>query len=63
MISDKKAIEAAEIIVRFCWEQKGCQNCIFREYGSDHWKCVIGSFELRDVLGNMAAKRKNKGCI
>ena len=63
MISDKKAIEAAEIIVRFCGEQKGCQNCIFREFGSDHWKCAICAFELRDVLENMAAKRKNKGYI
>ena len=62
-ISSKKALEAAKVIVDFCEEQKGCQNCIFRLHGSDHWKCHIESFDLQDVLRNIEAKKKNHGWI
>ena len=39
-ISSKKALEAAKVIVDFCNEQKGCQNCIFRLYGADRWSAI-----------------------
>lgn len=63
MISNKKALEATNIITNYCEEQNGCQNCIFRKYGSDHWNCHIQAFDMRDVLGNIAAKKKNHGYI
>ena len=44
MISSKKAVESAQAIADFCKEQRGCQNCIFREYGADSWKCHITMF-------------------
>ena len=62
-ISSKKALEAANVIVDFCNEQKGCQNCIFRLYGADHWKCHMYAFDLQDVLSNIKAKKKNHGLI
>ena len=62
-ISNKKALEAAKMIVDFCNEQKGCQNCIFRLCGADRWKCNIDAFDLRDVLSNIEAKKKNHGWI
>lgn len=62
-ISNKKALEAAEVISEFCKEQRGCQNCIFRLYGADHWKCHIEAFDLQDVLRNIEAKRKNHGYL
>ena len=62
-ISNKRALEAAKVIVDFCNEQKGCQNCIFRLYGSEHWKCHIEAFDLRDVLWNIEAKKKNHGYL
>ena len=62
-ISSKKALEAAKVIVDFCNEQNGCQNCIFRLYGADHWKCHMYAFDLRDVLSNIEAKKKNHGWI
>ena len=62
-ISSKKALEAAKVIVEFCNEQKGCQNCIFRQFGCDSWKCHIEAFDLRDVLSNIEAKKKNYGWI
>lgn len=34
MISTNKAVEAAQTITDFCRQQKSCQNCIFRLYGS-----------------------------
>ena len=61
--SSKKALEAAKVIVDFCNEQGGCQNCIFRLYGAEHWKCNIEAFYLRDVLWNIEAKKKNSGWI
>ena len=38
MISNKKVVEAAKTIVDYCKQQDGCQNCIFRSFGCDHWK-------------------------
>ena len=57
-ISNKKALEAAKVITDFCNEQRGCQNCIFRLYGDDHWKCHMDAFDLQGVLRNIEAKRK-----
>lgn len=63
MISSKKAVESAQVIANFCKEQRGCQNCIFRMYGADHWKCHINAFDLQDVLTNIEAKKKNRGYL
>lgn len=63
MVSDKKATEAAKTLIEYCNQQGGCQNCIFRMFGCDHWNCAIGAFEIRDVLSNMEAKRKNRGYL
>lgn len=62
-MTDKKAIETAKQLVTFCQEQKGCQNCVFRKFGSDHWNCHLYAFDLRDVVENYEAKRKNHGYI
>lgn len=62
-ISNKKALAAAKTIIDFCNEQKGCQNCIFRKHGADHWNCNIEAFYLREVLWNIEAKKKNHGWI
>ena len=62
-ISIKKAIEAAKTIIDFCNEQKGCQNCMFRKHGADHWECNIVAFDLREVLWNIEAKKRNHGYI
>lgn len=62
-ISNKKAVEAAKTLIDFCKEQRGCQNCIFRKFGADHWECNIETFDLRDVLWNIEAKKKNHGYI
>lgn len=62
-ISDQKALEAAKVVVDFCKAQRGCQNCIFRLYGADHWKCHIEAFELREVLCNIEAKKKHGGYL
>ena len=63
MISAKKAVEAAQIISDYCQQQRGCQNCIFRQFGADSWKCHIDAFDLQDVLSNISAKKKNHGWI
>ena len=63
MISNRKAVEAAQTIVDFCWQQQSCQNCIFRVFGADHWKCHIEAFDLRDVLSHINAKKKNHGYL
>ena len=63
MISSKRALESAQVIADFCKEQRGCQNCIFREYGADSWKCHIDAFDLQDVLSNIEAKKKNRGYL
>lgn len=62
-ISNKKALESAKTIVAYCNEQRGCQNCIFRKHGADHWKCHISAFELREVNANVEAKKKRGGYI
>ena len=46
MISNKKALACAETLVEFCKEQAGCQNCIFRQFGADHWNCQIEAYDL-----------------
>lgn len=63
MISSKKVLECAETLVQFCKEQRGCQNCIFRQFGADHWNCHIGAFDIREVLDNIEAKKKNHGYL
>ena len=63
MISSNKAVESAKVIADYCREQNACQNCIFREYGADSWKCHIRAFDLRDVLSNIEAKKKNRGYL
>lgn len=70
MISDKKVLEHAQAIVDYCRErslrddnQRGCQNCILHEYGSSHWDCQMYAFDLREVLGNIEAKKKKHGYI
>ena len=63
MISTKKVLEAAQIIADYCKEQYSCQNCIFRLFGAEHWKCHIEAFNLQDVLSNISAKNKNHGWI
>jgi hypothetical protein len=62
-MTNKKALEHAQAIVEYCKEQRGCQNCIFRQYGADHWNCHIESFDLQDVLSNIEAKKKHGGYI
>ena len=62
-MTDKKAIELAEKLAQHCEEQNGCQNCVFRKYGSDHWKCHLDAFDLRDICENYSAKRKKGGYI
>lgn len=62
-ISNKKVVEAAKILVDFCEEQRGCQNCIFRKFGADHWECNIEAYDLREALWNIEAKKKNHGWI
>lgn len=63
MISNKKVLDCAKVISDFCKEQRGCQNCIFRMFGSDSWKCYINAFDLQDVLSNIEAKKKNRGWL
>jgi hypothetical protein len=63
VISTKKVLEAVKVVTDFCKEQRGCQNCIFRLHGADHWKCHIEAFDLQDVLSNIEAKKKNGGFI
>lgn len=63
MISDKKVVEAAKVVAEYCKEQQSCQNCIFRLYGCGNWHCAIGAFEIRTVMDNIEAKKKNHGYI
>lgn len=63
MIGNKKVIESAKMIVEYCKEQRGCQNCIFRKFGASEWKCYIQAFDIQDVLNNIEAKKKNHGFI
>lgn len=62
MISAKRAYESVKILSEYCKEQVSCQNCIFRKFGADSWKCHIeGIFTFDDVevRANMEAKKKN----
>ena len=63
MISATKAVSCAETLVQFCKEQPGCQNCIFRQFGADHWNCQIDAYDLRDTLSNIQAKKRNHGYL
>ena len=63
MISNKKALESAQVIADFCKEQKGCQNCIFRKHRADPRDCHMDAFNLQDVLSNIEAKKKNRGYL
>lgn len=63
MISSRVALNCAETIAQFCKEQKGCQNCIFRQFGADRWNCHINAFDMREVLDNIEAKKKNHGYL
>lgn len=63
MISSKVALNCAETIAQFCKEQRGCQNCVFRQFGADHWNCHIDAFDIREVLDNIEAKKKNYGYL
>lgn len=62
-MTTKKVLKSAKDIVDYCKEQASCQNCIFRLYGVENWHCAIGAFDLRDVLNNIEAKKKNHGYI
>ena len=63
MISNNKALEAAKVIVDYCKEQSGCQNCIFRKFGCSSWDCNMNAFDIQDVLLNIEAKKKNHGYL
>ena len=58
-----KVLNAAKEIVEFCEQQSGCQNCIFREFGASIWNCHISAFNIREVLWNIEAKKKNHGFL
>ena len=63
MINSKKAVDAAKIISDYCKQQTSCQNCIFRQFGEDSWKCHIEALDLRDVLANIETKKKSGGWL
>ena len=63
MISSKVALNCAETLAQFCKEQRGCQNCIFRQFGADHWNCHINAFDMREVLDNIEKKKRNHGYL
>lgn len=67
MISNKKALECAETLIKFCEEQRGCQNCIFRKYGCDRWCCHIEAIDLKyaidEVKEHIEAKKRNGGYL
>lgn len=62
-ISNKKAVDAAKVLVEFCKEQVGCQNCIFRQFWADGWNCQIEAYDLRDTIDNINAKKINHGYL
>lgn len=63
MVTTKKLLEAIGTIAQFCNERDSCQNCILRKHAPDHWDCHIDAFDLRDVKGNLEAKKKHHGYI
>ena len=47
----KKLIEQARFLQKYCQKQKSCQNCDFKRYAPDHWDCSVGepvTWELPD---------------
>ena len=62
-ISNKKAVDAAKVLVEFCKEHPGCQNCIFRRFGADRWNCQIEVYGLRETLDNIGIKKNNHGYL
>ncbi len=51
------------MLVEFCKEQASCQNCIFHQFGADHWNCQIEAYDLRETLANINGKKKNYGYL
>lgn len=62
-MTNKKVLDAVQTIIDFCEEQNGCQNCIFRKFGADHWNCHIDAFDLAEVKRQIEAKKKNRGYL
>lgn len=66
MVSNKRAEDCAKTLAQFCKDQGGCQNCIFRAFGADRWKCHVGEpawWNLKEVADNMEAKKRNHGYL
>lgn len=62
-ITTQELLKGVITVVAYCKQQRGCQNCILRAFGCGHWNCQIDAFDLRDVLDNIKAKKKNHGYI
>ena len=67
-MTDPKAIQCVRSLIDFCKEQTGCQNCIFRKYGGDHWGCNISSIVknpdiISDAMDCRFGKRLHNGWI
>ena len=62
-ITTKELLKGIFTVVTYCKQQPGCQNCILRDFGCDHWNCQMYAFELSEVLANIKAKKKNHGFI
>ncbi len=60
-ITTKELLKGICTVVTYCKQQPGCQNCILRAFGCDHWNCHMYAFDLDDVLRNIRAKKKNHG--
>lgn len=67
MISNNKALNCVRTLIDFCNEQQGCQNCIFRKHGGEHWYCQAYVFDLRDnlqgILNNIEARKNHHGYL
>ena len=67
--SNKKAIEAVRTILDYCDRTSGCQNCIFRKHGADHWDCSIHVWDIKadfnenEILARINAKSCNHGYL
>lgn len=59
----KQALLGAQTIAKYCKQQPGCQNCIFRQFGADSWRCHIDAIDLQEVLDNIEKKKKNGGYL
>jgi hypothetical protein len=59
VVSKQNAVNAAKTILAYCNEQRSCQNCIFRLFGAESWKCHIQALDLKEILSNIEAKRKH----